>query len=48
MLLEENGYRVPTATNGEDAVQAFMTHSVDLVLLDYHMPEMNVVWPRYA
>jgi len=41
MLLEENGYRVLTATNGKEAVQAFASHSVDLVLLDYHMPEMN-------
>ena len=40
-LLERNGYRVLTATNGKDAVQAFLSHSVDLVLLDYHMPEMN-------
>jgi CheY-like chemotaxis protein len=39
MLLEKNGYRVLTATNGTKAVQAFMSHSVDLVLLDYHMPE---------
>ena len=41
MLLEENGYRVLTATNGKEAVGIFMSHSVDLVLLDYHMPEMN-------
>jgi CheY-like chemotaxis protein len=41
MLLEESGYRVLTATNGEAAVQVFVSHSVDLVLLDYHMPEMN-------
>lgn len=41
MLLEENGYRVLTATNGKEAVQAFASHSVDLVLLDYNMPEMN-------
>ena len=41
MLLEENGYRVLTATNGTDALQAFLSHSVDLVLLDYHMPGMN-------
>jgi CheY-like chemotaxis protein len=41
MLLQENGYRVLTATNGKEAVQAFTSHSVDLVLLDYHMPEMN-------
>ena len=48
MLLEENGYRVLTATNGKEAVQAFTSHSVDLVLLDFHMPEMNVTWPRPA
>src|SRR5437660_3402587 len=41
MLLEENGYRVLTATNGPDAVQVFVTHFVDLVILDYHMPGMN-------
>ena len=41
MLLEENGYRVLTATNGTDALQTFLSHSVDLVLLDYHMPGMN-------
>jgi CheY-like chemotaxis protein len=41
MLLEENGYRVLTATNGTDALQAFLSHPVDLVLLDYHMPGMN-------
>jgi CheY-like chemotaxis protein len=41
MLLEENGYRVLTATNGQEAVQAFVSQSVDLVLLDYNMPEMN-------
>jgi len=41
MLLEENGYRVLTATNGADAVRVFVTHSVDLAILDYHMPGMN-------
>lgn len=41
MLLEAAGYRVLTATNGREAVQAFFSNSVDLVLLDYHMPEMN-------
>ena len=40
-LLEENGYRVLTATSGREAVQAFMSNSVDLVLLDDQMPEMN-------
>lgn len=41
MLLEAAGYRVLTATNGKEAVQVFVSHCVDLVLLDYHMPEMN-------
>lgn len=41
MLLEGNGYRVLIATNGEEAVQTFASHSVDLVLLDYHLPGMN-------
>jgi CheY-like chemotaxis protein len=41
LLLEENGYRVLIASNGLDAVKAFVSNSVDLVLLDYHMPGMN-------
>lgn len=41
MLLQESGYRVLTATNGKEAVEAFVKNSIDLVLLDYHMPEMN-------
>ncbi len=40
-LLELNGYEVLTARDGDDACQAFVSHSVDLVLLDYHMPHMN-------
>ena len=41
VLLEENGYRVLTATNGREAVQLFVSRSVDLVLLDYHISELN-------
>jgi two-component system response regulator DctR len=41
LLLEENGYQVLIASNGLDAVKAFVSNSVDLVLLDYHMPGMN-------
>jgi CheY-like chemotaxis protein len=41
MLLEENGYKVLTATNGKQAVEAFVSNAVDLVLLDYHLSEMD-------
>jgi hypothetical protein len=30
LLLEENGYRILTATSGKEAVQAFVANSVDL------------------
>jgi CheY-like chemotaxis protein len=41
MLLEERGYKVLVAASGLEAVQLFSSHSVDLVLIDYHMPGMN-------
>jgi PleD family two-component response regulator len=41
ILLEENGYKVLTATSGKAALQVFVPNPVDLVPLDYHMPEMN-------
>jgi CheY-like chemotaxis protein len=40
-LLERNGFRVLTANDGKEAFQIFVSHPVDLVLLDYHMPYMN-------
>jgi CheY-like chemotaxis protein len=40
-LLESQGYRVLTAENGPDALVLFSTETIDLVILDYSMPEMN-------
>jgi len=41
ILLEERGYQVVVATNGVEALHFLTSLSVDLVLLDYHMPHMN-------
>lgn len=41
MLLEQHGYDVLTAADGKEALQEFVSHPVDLVILDYHMPQMN-------
>jgi CheY-like chemotaxis protein len=40
-LLELQRYEVLIAADGKEAVQTFVSHPVDLVLLDYHMPYMN-------
>lgn len=41
MLLEQCGYRVLVAMNGTEALELFSLHPIDLVLLDYHMPQMT-------
>ena len=41
MLLEQRGYEVLVATSGEEALQLVASHLTDLVLVDYHMPNMN-------
>jgi len=40
-LLEKRGHAVTTASNGRQAVEAFFADSVDLVLMDINMPEMD-------
>jgi len=40
-FLEKKGYEVYTAENGNQAIQIFMDIPVQLVLLDYRMPELN-------
>ena len=40
-MLSTNGYRVLSATNGEEAIEQFNEAQVDLVLTDFSMPRMN-------
>ncbi|MGA1199318.1 MAG: response regulator [Candidatus Latescibacterota bacterium] len=40
-LLERAGHRVILAGNGQEAVEAFDTHVLDLILMDVQMPEMD-------
>jgi CheY-like chemotaxis protein len=42
-LLEELGYRVQSARNGEDGLKLFEANSFDVVVTDYRMPRMNGV-----
>ena len=40
-LLEEVGYRVEIATNGEDGLKLFQSSAFDVVVTDYRMPRMD-------
>ncbi len=40
-LLEDNGYQVLTAANGETAIDCAITEQPDLVLLDIQLPDMD-------
>jgi PAS domain S-box-containing protein len=40
-LLEENGYQVHTAFNGNDAVQILNKHGVDLILFDLRLHDVS-------
>ena len=40
-LLHTNGYRVVSASNGQEAIGIFAGTPVDLVLSDFSMPQMN-------
>ena len=42
-LLEEVGYRVQIATNGEEGLKLFESSNFDVVVTDYRMPRMNGV-----
>ena len=41
LILENEGYQVLSATDGEQALRMFAGQPVDLVLLDYVMPGMD-------
>lgn len=41
MLLEQEGYKVLTATDWRQAFDLFASHEVDEVILDYQMPGMS-------
>lgn len=40
-MLSKQGYEVHIANNGEDAVNATLKNSYDLILMDVQMPQMN-------
>ena len=40
-ILQNEGYDVCSALDGETALHIFVTHPIDLVLLDYVMPGMD-------
>jgi len=42
-LLEELGYKVQIAINGEEGLRAYKLHRFDVVVTDYRMPRMNGV-----
>ncbi len=41
IFLQEKGYQVHTATNGEKAVEEVKNHPVDIILLDENMPGLS-------
>jgi CheY-like chemotaxis protein len=40
-MLTTNGYKVVSASNGQEAIGIFAETAVDLVLADYGLPQMN-------
>lgn len=41
LILESSGFKVYTSANGADGLRVFKSHSIDAVVLDYVMPEMD-------
>ncbi len=42
-VLEEMGYKIFTAHNGEEAFELYTSRRIDLVVTDFKMPKMNGV-----
>jgi CheY-like chemotaxis protein len=40
-FLQRHGYRVITATNGDEALRIYREHAIDLVILDIGLPGMD-------
>jgi CheY-like chemotaxis protein len=40
-LLEEEGFAVETAANGEEALEKFAAARIDVIVTDFKMPRMN-------
>jgi CheY-like chemotaxis protein len=40
-VLEDLGYRITTATEGQDAFEKFSREEFDLIITDYKMPKMD-------
>ena len=40
-VLEQQGHKVTTATNGQDGLERFQEETFDLVVTDYRMPGMT-------
>lgn len=41
IMLESHGFRVLTAGSGQQGLSLFDDHHIDLVVLDYYMPDLN-------
>jgi DNA-binding response OmpR family regulator len=41
MMLEHAGYRVLQASNGEEGLRLLETNDVDLVIMDYWLPDLD-------
>ena len=41
IMLENHGFKVMTASSGQQGLTVFDDNAVDLVVLDYYMPGMN-------